>query len=84
MPDRFGFDNFGSRVRCVEEGCGEGGLMWKWPDTKREQHHARHEATRRKEAAKRQKDGLANARRIKAETARINEQAYGNRQEGDA
>lgn len=44
MPDRYGFDDLGIRVVCIEEGCDVRGFRWEWPDAKRREHHLNHGA----------------------------------------
>jgi hypothetical protein len=40
MPDRYGFNQLGDTVRCID--CPAGGPIWQWPEPKRWQHARRH------------------------------------------
>ncbi len=42
MPDKFGFNELGSRVMCIETGCDTGGPMYEWNQKRREVHYLTH------------------------------------------
>jgi len=74
MPDSFGFDHLGTRVRCIEDDCDVGGELHAWPIAKRRRHFEQHERERRADAQRRQRQGLRKAtslRRLVEREARI-------------
>lgn len=42
MPDRYGFDELGDEVACIEQGCDARGPRWQWPEKKRREHRLSH------------------------------------------
>jgi hypothetical protein len=40
MPDQYGFNHLGDRVRCID--CPSGGPIWQWPEPKRWRHARTH------------------------------------------
>ncbi len=61
MPDRNGFNELGTDVRCIW--CEAGGPRWDWPDDRRYDHHLDHERPRRAKQLERDRGVEAKARR---------------------
>jgi HB1, ASXL, restriction endonuclease HTH domain len=40
MPDQYGFNHLGDKVRCID--CPTGGPLWQWPEHKRTRHGRSH------------------------------------------
>jgi hypothetical protein len=81
MPDKWGFEHLPDRgaieVRCTEEGCGDGGPLYQWPEHARLRHAAAHKTNRELELARQRAANLREARRLKRLRDRENEKAYG-------
>jgi hypothetical protein len=80
MPDRHGFEHLPDRgeieVRCIEEGCGEGGPLYQWPERERRRHARVHKRRRDQELRRERIENLREARRLKRVRDRENAQAY--------
>lgn len=48
MPDVYGFNELGDKVRCID--CAEGGPIWEWPEKERRRHARSHGRDRRQQA----------------------------------
>jgi hypothetical protein len=81
MPDRYGFDHlvwWGQlTVRCIREGCGEGGTPVEWPERRRAQHQLAHQRDDRNLRVRQEQAAIRRARQLKAQAERENRLAYG-------
>ena len=72
MPDVYGFDHLGTRVRCIEIDCEVGGELHQWPTKRRRRHFEQHERERRAASSKRQREGLRKANSMRRLAEREN------------
>lgn len=42
MPDKYGFNILGDKVRCIEEECDAGGFCYEWNEERRKIHFLTH------------------------------------------